>query len=380
MADQELARIRSEIDQVDAELISLLEHRMRLIQRVAEYKKEQRLAVFDGKREQEVLDRCGELVKNSRFRISCLEIMQKIMETGREYQSRAISSSEPMIAAGKRAPALRVGYQGVPGSYSHQAIQEYFKTEKITERNFQLFEDVVKAVVDKEIDCGVLPIENSSTGGILEVYDLLSSNDCRIVAEKIIKIEHNLMALEGVAPENIRKVYSHPQGFSQCREFFKQHPDWELIPYFNTAKSAEMVSTKKDTSAAAVASRQAAELYGLKILESNINFNKNNYTRFVFIAKEMWENDDADKITVVVTLPHKPGTLYTALGCFYRNGLNMTNIESRPLKDRTWEYSFHMDFCGNLRHRAAIRAIEELQENSTYCRILGNYKADDPRG
>lgn len=380
MADNELAEVRSEIDKIDAELISLLEHRMRLIQRVAEYKKEQRLAVFDGKREQEVLDRCGELVKNSRFRISCLEIMQKIMETGREYQSRAISSSEPMIAAGKRASALRVGYQGVPGSYSHQAIQEYFKAEKTTERNFQLFEDVVKAVVDEEIDCGVLPIENSSTGGILEVYDLLSSNNCLIVAEKIVKIEHNLMALEGVALENIRKVYSHPQGFSQCREFFKLHPDWKLIPYFNTAKSAEMLSTKKDTSAAAVASRQAAELYGLNILKSNINFNANNYTRFVFIAKEMWENDDADKITVVVTLPHKPGTLYTALGCFYRNGLNMTNIESRPLKDRTWEYSFHMDFCGNLRNRAAIRAIEELKENSTYCRILGNYKADNPRG
>ena len=115
-----------------------------------------------------------------------------------------------------------------------------------------------------EVDCGVLPIENSSTGGILEVYDLLRKNDCHIVGEKIVKVDHNLMAVRGANMADIRRVYSHPQGFSQCAEFFAQHRDWELIPYFNTAKSAEMVALEGDLSKAAVASREAAELYGLQ--------------------------------------------------------------------------------------------------------------------
>ncbi len=157
----------------------------------------------------------------------------------------------------------KVVYQGVPGSFSHQAVHEFFAGREIDEAHFPLFEDVVEAVVKGQLHCGMLPIENSSTGGIAYVYDLLGRYDCAIVGEQCIKVDQNLLSLPDGSLEDIREVYSYPQGFSQCSAFFKDHPSWKLIPYFNTARSAEMVSQQGDRHKAAVASLQAARLYGL---------------------------------------------------------------------------------------------------------------------
>ncbi|CDE92484.1 MULTISPECIES: prephenate dehydratase [Acidaminococcus] len=271
---------------------------------------------------------------------------------------------------------IPVGYQGVPGAYSHLALRQYFAGRPVEARNYMLFEDVINAVMKGEIRYGVLPIENSSTGGITEVYDLVRRYGAFIVGEKIVKVEHCLLAWPGAKLEDIREVYSHPQGFSQCRTFFKEHPAMRQFNYFNTAKAAELVAEKKTGYMAAVAGAQAAEQYGLAILARGINTNQSNYTRFIVISRERELVPEADKITLIVSLKHQPGSLYRVLSHFARYQINMTNIESRPIPGRPWEYYFHMDITGHLTDPAVRQALADLPEDTTECKILGNYPAD----
>lgn len=268
---------------------------------------------------------------------------------------------------------IYVGYQGVEGAYSHLAIEEYFKDENIEEFNYSIFEDVLEAVSKGEIEYGILPIENSSTGGITEVYDLIRQYNCFIIGEKIIKVDHNLLAYPGTKLEDIREVYSHPQGFAQCRGFFKEHPKMKQIPYYNTARGAKLVSEEKKNYMGAVAGKQAAKRYNLEILASNINANKNNYTRFFIISKKMKKNEKANKITMVVTLKHEPGSLYKLLGCFSNYNMNMENIESRPIAEEPWQYFFHIDVTGNLEEENVREALEKMKEFVSEYKVLGNY-------
>ena len=239
-----------------------------------------------------------------------------------------------------------------------------------------MFEDVVKAVKNGEIRYGVLPVENSSTGGITEVYDLVRRYDCHIAGEKCVKIEHNLMALPGAVLSGITEVYSHPQGFAQCKDFFAEYPQMKLIPYYSTSKSAEAVKESGSLHKAAVAGKQAAELYGLEILAANINYNGNNTTRFIIIANEAEHSADADKITLVIAVKHEPGSLYRVLGYFYHSGLNLTNLESRPIEGKSWEYFFHIDLVGNLADTNVQETVRMLKDNCAYFKILGNYRSD----
>lgn len=272
--------------------------------------------------------------------------------------------------------SILVGYMGVPGAYSHLALQQYFSGQPVEARNFMLFEDVVTAVMDGTVRYGVMPIENSSTGGITEVYDLVRRYGASIVGEKIVKVEHCLLGLPGAKLEDITEVYSHPQGFSQCRAFFKAHPAMQQFNYYNTAKAAEMVARKKDIHKAAVAGVQAAGPYGLTILARGINTNQSNYTRFIIISRQQELAADADKITLIVSLKHQPGSLYRVLSHFARYQINMTNIESRPIPGRPWEYYFHVDITGHLTDQAVQNALADLPEDTTDCKILGNYRAD----
>jgi len=268
---------------------------------------------------------------------------------------------------------IHIGYQGVEGAYSHLAIEEYFKNEDIEEYNYSIFEDVLEAVSKGEIEYGILPIENSSTGGITEVYDLIRKYNCFIIGEKVIKVDHNLLVYPGTKLEDVTEVYSHPQGFAQCGKFFKEHPKMKKIPYYNTARGAKLVSEEKKPYMGAVAGKQAAKRYNLEILASNINANKNNYTRFFIISKKMIGNSAADKITMVITLKHEPGSLYKLLGCFYNFNMNMENIESRPIPEKPWEYFFHIDVTGNLEDENVKKALENIKEFAAESKVLGNY-------
>lgn len=268
---------------------------------------------------------------------------------------------------------LKVGCYGAKGSYTYEAMEQQFGSKEREESYFPLFEDVVKAVKDGTIDYGVLPIENSSTGGITEVYDLIQKYDCAVVGEQLVKIEHNLLGIPGATLDDIDTVYSHPQGFRQCRPFFNEHRDWTLEPYFSTSRSAERVAEDGRKNQAAVASRTAARLYGLSVLAENIYFNQSNYTRFFIIAPKMEITEDADKITLVISVKHEPGALYHVLGYFFYGGMNMTHLESRPMEGHPFEYFFHIDVKGRIHDPSNAQTLHGLASMCTYFKILGNY-------
>lgn len=269
-----------------------------------------------------------------------------------------------------------IGCQGVPGAFSEEALSEYFKGSTYQTIYSSTFEGVLKNLQDGTVAYGILPIENSSAGSIVDVYDLIRKYNCYIVGEKILSVKHNLLALPGTKIEDITKVYSHPQGFSQSSEFLSEYPDWQQIPYYNTAISAKYVKDTGDKHRAAIASMRAAQIYGLEAIEENINYNVHNFTRFIIVSKEMTFSDEADKASVIFSVAHESGSLYHALAHFYYNGISLLKIESRPIHDRSWEYFFFVDLKGNLQDANLLIALGRILEQSTYFELLGNYKAD----
>ena len=221
---------------------------------------------------------------------------------------------------------LKVASFGQPGSFTHQASDNYFKSLVPNYSFFSHFEDVVEAVETEKVDFGVLPIENSSTGGITEVYDLLRKGHTQIIGEKCLRIEQNLLCVRGASLESLRRVYSHPQGLAQCKAFFRKYPHIELIADFSTSQSAKVVSESQDVTLGAVAGLKAAELYELDVLVPHINSESTNQTRFVVIAKKDVKIEHANKITLVFSVKHEPGSLYSVLGHFYHAGLNVMNL------------------------------------------------------
>ena len=268
---------------------------------------------------------------------------------------------------------LRVACYGARGAYTYEAMEKQFGNREKEVIFCPLFEDVVKAVREGQADYGVVPMENSSTGGITEVYDLIQHYDCAIVGEQMVKIEHVLLGVPGATLDDIDTVYSHPQGFAQCREFFMEKRNWKQQPYFSTAQSAEKVAREGKKNQAAVASRMDGRLYGLQVLKDTIAFNSSNYTRFFIIGPAMEIADDADKITLVLSVRHEPGALYHVLGYFFYGGMNMTHLESRPIKGKPFEYFFHIDVTGRLKDPANAQTLKGIESMSTYFKILGNY-------
>ena len=373
MNKENLVTIRTTIDRIDREMAALFEERMEAVRAVADYKTAHSLPLRDKEREALILEKCQGLVKDQANVHGLRRLMSELIEISCSEEAELMPITIPKLTEQNPLNVLKVAYQGVAGAYSHLALQQYFDDTMVEEHNYTLFEDVVKAVKNGEVQYGVLPIENSSTGGITEVYDLLRQYDCLIVGEKCVKVEHNLLACPGARIADITEVYSHPQGFAQCRPFFKEHANMRQITHFNTAKAAEMVSNTKNLKLAAVAGKQAAIEYGLEILAADINANKNNYTRFIIISNQQSNRGFANKITLVVGLKHESGSLYKLLGSFYHHGLNMLNIESRPREDRSWEYFFHIDISGNLQNEQVKAALIEIKANSTYYKLLGNY-------
>ena len=358
---EDLSDYREQIDVIDEKLIKLFEQRMELALKVANYKKENGIEVLNRSREQEVIDKNLSLVQNKKFSNSVKQLLEYMMKLSRELQKEYIVEGKDII-----------GFQGVSGSNGEQALFDYFGEDAKTV-GVKNFEDIFIELKNENIKYGVLPIENSSTGGITEVYELLNKYDFHIVGENSIKIDHFLMGIKGAKIEDIDEVYSHPQGFAQCGDFLKYYPNWKLIPYDNTANSAKLVQDKNQKNIAVIASEKVAKIYNLDILESYINSNKNNRTRFAIIGKELAKSSHNDKISVVLSTEHKAGSLFKVLQWFAENGINLTKIESRPLKSRPWEYYFYIDFCGNLEDDKLKNALEHIKNSCHYFKILGNY-------
>lgn len=268
---------------------------------------------------------------------------------------------------------IKIGYQGIKGSFSEEAMIEFFG-ENQNEVSYDKFEDVFIALEKDEIDYGILPFENSCTGAITAVYDLLSKYGFYIVGEECIRIKQNLLGINGSKLEDIEEVYSHPQGFEQSKIFLKNNENLKLIYFYNTAISAKHVSDLNDKSKAAIASERAAKIYGLDVIAKEINDNESNNTKFIIVSKKLELSNDCNKMTVTFSLDNNAGTLYNLLRHFAENQINMVKIESRPSKSRLWEYVLYVDFEGNINDENVKNAINIIEEKSKYFKLLGCYK------
>ncbi|WP_296561597.1 prephenate dehydratase [uncultured Acetobacterium sp.] len=266
----------------------------------------------------------------------------------------------------------RVAYAGTRGSYGEEASLAFFK-QQCQLSPFKTFEDVFVALSEGFIDYGVLPIENSSTGSIAAVYDLLSRYQYYIVGEQEIKARHCLLSPKGASLATITEVYSHPQGFSQSQEFLDDYPDWKCIPYYNTAIAAAFVAEQNDPTMAAIASKRAGQIYDLEVLAEDINFSQTNVTRFVVISREIELFEHPSRVSIAFRLPHRPGALYEIIGIFSVFSLNLCKIESRPLLKENWQYLFFIDFTGNISQNTLVNLLPIIQEKAEYFQFLGYY-------
>ncbi|MDA3730949.1 prephenate dehydratase [Niameybacter massiliensis] len=268
----------------------------------------------------------------------------------------------------------QVGYQGVIGSFSEDAATRYFKDQDASYTRYDEFEEVFEALVRGEIDYGVLPIENSYTGEVLEVYDLIGHYNLYIVGEEIVRVTHHLAGVQGSKIEEIEEVYSHPQALGQCKQYLRQYPYIQSIPYANTAMAAQYIEQLDNKHKAAICSEKAANLYNLSILQRGINTKSNNYTRFIILSKTMQILPECDKVSIAFTTKHESGALYHILAHFAYNGLNLLKIQSRPMKDKSWHYYFFVDLEGHLEDANMLIALGKVSKESEYFSILGGYR------
>ena len=374
----DLLTLRGQLDEIDAQIVKLYEERMEISSRVADYKIETGKKVFDKTREEEKLQKVRELTHNEFNAHGVQELFEQIMSASRKLQYSKLSEAGalgrlPFIGVDSLdAGRARVVFQGAEGSYSQMAMMQYFG-ENVNSFHVDTFRDAMCAIEEGSADFAVLPIENSTAGIVNEIYDLLVEFENYIVGEQIIRIEHCLMGVPGTDLSKIRTVYSHPQSLMQSARYLSAHENWQQISIQNNAFAARKVSEEKDVTQAAIASEQAAKIYGLDILKRGVNQSETNSTRFIIVTNQKIFLKDAKKISICLEVPHESGSLYHMLSHFIYNNLNMTKIESRPIEDRNWEYRFFIDFAGNLADGAVKNSLRGLRDEARNMKILGNY-------
>ncbi|MFC1607788.1 prephenate dehydratase [Candidatus Latescibacterota bacterium] len=270
----------------------------------------------------------------------------------------------------------KVAFQGVLGAYSELATYEYFGHE-VTVVPCPSFNEVFDAVENGETDHGIIPVENSLAGSILENYDLLMERELTCTGEIKLRIMHNLIVNDGLKLEDIKRVYSHPQALSQCKDFLNTLENVELISAYDTAASANRIKASGTMEEAAIASEQAALDYGLTILQAGIESNHKNFTRFLILSKELAEKVPDSKTSIVFATKNIPGALFKSLSVFALRDIDLYKIESRPIAGSPWVYLFYIDFDGDIRDEVTIKAINHLEEIASYLKVLGSYRKGD---
>lgn len=373
----DLYESRQKIDEIDRQIVELFENRMKVSVEVAKYKKKTGKKIYDKQREEQVLDKLSGLVEGEFNKQGIRELYKQIMSISRKLQYGLLNEGQDcnhftevdtLDTAGKK-----IVFFGEHGAYTEQAMLEFFGDD-IDSYSVPTFKAVMEELKAGNAEYGVLPIENSSTGGITDCFDLLMDYENYIVGEHEIKIDQCLLGISGANIEELKTVFSHQQGLMQCAEFLEQYPGIEQVPYKSTATSARKVMEDGDVHQAAIASRRAAQYYGLEILKENINFESTNTTRFIIISRKKEYVKDSNKISICFSLPHECGSLYNMLSNFIYNNLNMTKIESRPIEGRKWEYRFFIEVEGNLRDPGVQNALYGIAEEASICRVLGNFR------
>ena len=378
----QLDALRGQIDHIDAQLTALFLRRMEVTEQVGRWKQANGVPVLDAAREQEVLAKKAALTNDPARKDDVIALYEAIMGISRRQQRKLLTEAGngdyQRVCAALRAarPPLehpQVLYQGEPGAYSDEAAGRFFG-ETVSRSHVATWEEVFQALKCGEADYGVLPIENSSTGSISQVYDLLAAYGHCIVGEQAVKVDHCLAAPAGASLDGITTVYSHEQGFLQSADFLKGR-GWTCVPRLNTAESAQFVARSGRADRAAICSPRAAEHYGLEILAAHLNANDCNYTRFVIVSPVPERRPGSDKVSVLFTLPHRTGSLHQLMTTFAVNGLNLMKLESRPIVGRSWEYRFFADFTGDLAAPGMDGVLLELTQSAEGFRVLGNYPA-----
>lgn len=376
----ELQDLRTEIDNIDDQLVKLFAQRMDIAAQIADYKKEHQLPIFFPGREREkladVAEKAGEDMANY-TRV----LYSMIFELSRSHQSRRNGEISPLYQqithAIETTPQLfpqspMVACQGVEGAYSQIACEKIFKNPMIV--YFKNFEGVFSAIDNGLCQYGILPLENSTAGSVKKVYDLMIAHNFSIVRTFRLKVEHNLLAKPGVKLSDIKTIYSHEQAIGQCAAFLQNLSGVTVIPVANTAVAAQMVAQADQCDVAAISSRSCAQLYGLSCLAPAIQDKDNNHTRFICISKNLEIYPGSDRTSIMMVLPHRPGSLYKLLARLYVLGINVTKLESRPIPNRDFEFMFYFDLETSIYCEEFAQLMCELEGLCEEFKYLGSYR------
>lgn len=372
---------RAAIDRIDRELVRLFCERMSVSADVAAYKRSVGMAVTDSARERALLSKVSELAGPD-MEENVRTLYASILALSKAYQHEQLDTSTALADligdAVRSTPSLfparaRVACQGVEGAYSLKAAEKLFSCPEVS--FYKTFGDVFDAIDRGDCRYGVLPIENSTAGSVTQIYDLMSCHRFYIVRTLRLKVEHCLLAKRGTRPSDIREVVSHQQALSQCAGYIAALGNVKTTEYPNTAKAAEFAKNAPD-GVAAIASRDCADLYGLEVLDSDIQDNDNNYTRFICISKTPEIYPGADKTSIMLTLPdaHRPGSLSRLLTQINAMHINLTKLESRPMPGHDFQFLFYLDLETPVESPALARLLGDLERTSERFRYLGTYR------
>lgn len=375
-----LTEYRKEIDKIDDEILELFLKRMETASKVADYKKENNLSTLQKGREREILNRISEKSGTEMADYSRI-LFATLMDLSKSYQNkRNVRVSGELSNRIKNALANTpqifpqsgtVACQGIEGAYSQIACDRLFKNPDI--QYVKTFEDVFQAVESGTCRYGILPIENSIHGTVIAVYDLMKNYNFHIIKSIKLKINHALMANPDAKLSDIKEIISHEQAIGQCSEFLKEYPDIKVTVCENTAIAAKYVADSKRCDIAAISSPDCAECYGLSILNEKIANSDSNFTRFICISKELMIYPGADRISIIMNLPHTPGALNSTISKFAMAGLNLTKLESRPIAGRDFEFSFYFDLEASIYAEETVNILDELASGNNHLIFLGSY-------
>ena len=375
----DITQLREKIDNIDDQLVSLFTQRMEITRDIAAYKKENDLPIYVPARERQKLQEVAKLAGPDMDDYTRV-LYSMIFELSRSYQSKQNSTATELYRkitdSIENTPKLfpqapMVACQGVEGAYSQIACEKIFKNPMIM--YFKNFDAIFGAIEQGLCQYGILPIENSTAGSVKKVYDLMIHHNFSIVRTFRLKIDHNLLAKPGTKLSDIQEIYSHEQAINQCSDFLKNMPGVKIIPVENTAVAAQMVAQSQDNHAAAISSKGCEEIYGLCSLADSIQDKGNNRTRFICISKNMEIYPGADKTSIMMVLPHKPGTLYKVLARLYVLGINVIKLESRPIPDRDFEFMFYFDLETSIYSQEFVQLMCELDDLCEEFKYLGSY-------
>lgn len=375
-----LEQLRSRIDEIDSQMVELFKDRMEIATDIARYKKENKLPVLDKTRERELLNKIAEM-SGEEFENYSLRLYSQILELSRTYQHKCLGNKSELTRKIEAAldesdkksfpESAIVACQGVEGAYSTLACEKLFRNPNIM--FFDSWDGVFSAVDKGLCKYGILPIENSTAGSVNHVYDLMNKYKFYIVKSIRLKINHSLLAKKGTKLSDIKEIYSHEQAISQCSEFLNSLHGVKITICENTAVAAKQVAESGRSDVAAISSNDCSMLYDLETVCESIQDRANNYTRFICISKNLEIYPGADKTSLMLTLPHKPGSLYSMLSMFYALDINIIKLESRPLTDRDFEFMFYFDIESSVYSDRFVQMINELESTTEKFTYLGSY-------